>query len=135
MVKLLIGKKGSGKTKKLIELATEALKNSNGNVVVVEKGSQMTYNIPTQARLVDADAYGVNGAAMALGFFSGLCAGHYDITDILVDGTLRMVDLADLADFVAGLEKLSEESNTTIVLSVSAAESELPESVKADILQ
>ena len=72
---------------------------------------------------------------MALGFFSGLCAGNYDITDILVDGTLRMVDLVDLADFVAGLEKLSAESNTTIVLSVSAAENELPESVKADILQ
>ena len=107
MVKLLIGKKGSGKTKKLIELATEALKTSNGNVVVVEKGSQMTYNIPTQARLVDADTYGINGASMALGFFSGLCAGNYDITDILVDGTLRMVDLVDLADYVAGLEKLS----------------------------
>lgn len=135
MVKLLTGKKGSGKTKKLIELATEAVKASNGNVVVVEKGSQMTYNIPVQARLVDADAYGIGGCAMALGFLSGLCAGNYDITDILVDGTLRLVDKADLAEFVAKLEKLSEESGTTIVLSVSADVSELPESVKGDILQ
>ena len=135
MVKILTGKKGSGKTKKLIELATEALKSSNGNVVVVESGSQMTYNIPVQARLVDACDYGVKGAPMALGFLSGLCAGNYDITDILVDGTLRLVDMADLADFVAKLNKLSESSNTTIVLSVSADPDELPEAVKAAALQ
>ncbi|MBR4888176.1 MAG: hypothetical protein IKU17_03430 [Clostridia bacterium] len=135
MVKILTGKKGSGKTKKLIELATAALRNSNGNVVVVETGSQMTYDIPMQARLVDASDYGVKGAPMALGFFSGLCAGNYDITDILVDGTLRLVEMADLADFVANLNKLSEESNTTIVLSVSADPDELPEAVKAAALQ
>ena len=61
MITLLIGKKGSGKTKKLIELANEAVQNSNGNVVVIEKGLKLTYDISHKARLVDSDAYGIEG--------------------------------------------------------------------------
>ena len=60
MITLLIGKKGSGKTKKLIELANEAVQNSNGNVVVIEKGLKLTYDISHKARLVDSDAYGLS---------------------------------------------------------------------------
>ncbi len=77
MITLLIGKKGSGKTKKLIELANEAVQNSNGNVVVIEKGLKLTYDISHKARLVDSDAYGIEGLDALVGFVSGICAANY----------------------------------------------------------
>ena len=90
MITLLIGKKGSGKTKKLIELANEAVKNSNGNVVVIEKGLKLTYDISHKARLVDSDAYSIEGLDALVGFISGICAANYDVTDIFVDSTLKI---------------------------------------------
>ena len=90
MVTLLTGKKGSGKTKKLIELAKEAVEKSNGNVVLIEKGQKLTYNLPYSVRLIDSDAYDVKGADALLGFISGICAGNYDVTDIFVDSTLKI---------------------------------------------
>ena len=77
MVTLLTGKKGSGKTKKLIQLANEAAASSNGNVVVVEKGLKLTYDVTHKARLVDTDQYQVQGYDMLFGFISGICAGNY----------------------------------------------------------
>ena len=90
MITLLIGKKGSGKTKKLIELANEAVQNSNGNVVVIEKGLKLTYDISHKARLVDSDAYGIEGLDALVGFVSGICAANYDVTDVFVDSTLKI---------------------------------------------
>ena len=87
---LLIAKKGSGKTKKLIELANEAVQNSNGNVVVIEKGLKLTYDISHKARLVDSDAYGIEGLDALVGFVSGICAANYDVTDVFVDSTLKI---------------------------------------------
>ena len=75
MITLIVGKKGSGKTKKLIERASQAVKNTNGNVIVIEKGSKLTYDLPHEARLIDTDAYKVSGADVFFGFVSGICAG------------------------------------------------------------
>mgnify|MGYP003379622420 CR=1 FL=1 len=110
MITLLTGKKGSGKTKKLIDLANAAVEKSNGNVVVVEKGLKLTYDISHAARLVDIDAYDVKGGKGLYGFLAGICAGNYDVTDIFVDSTLK--------------------SGANFVLSISAADEEIPESVK-----
>ena len=89
MVTLLIGKKGTGKTKKLISLANEAVAASTGNVVVIEKGSKLTYDVTHKARLIDTEQYLISGYDMLFGFISGICAGNYDVTDILVDSTSR----------------------------------------------
>ena len=78
MVTLIIGKKGSGKTKKLISLANEAVSASNGNVVVVEKGAKLTYDVTHKARLIDTDQYAITGYDSFFGFLSGICAGNYD---------------------------------------------------------
>ena len=91
MITLLIGKKGSGKTKKLIENANNAVAKSSGNVVVIEKGLKLTYDISHKARLIDTDAYAINGADAMFGFISGICAGNYDVTDIFVDSTLKII--------------------------------------------
>ena len=90
MITLLIGKKGSGKTKKLIELANAAVESSKGNVVVIEKGLKLTYDISHEARLVDSDAYGIQGKDALVGFISGICAANYDVTDIFIDSTLKI---------------------------------------------
>ena len=131
MITLLTGKKGSGKTKKLIELANAALETSKGCVVVIEKGLKLTYDISHAARLVDADAYKIQSADMLFGFVSGICAGNYDVTDILIDSTLKITGTGAevVEELVEKLKKLGEEANTNFVLSISAAEDEIPASV------
>ena len=131
MITLLTGKKGSGKTKKLIELANAALETSKGCVVLIEKGLKLTYDISHAARLVDADAYKIQSADMLFGFVSGICAGNYDVTDILIDSTLKITGTGAevVEELVEKLKKLGEEANTNFVLSISAAEDEIPASV------
>ena len=129
MITLLIGKKGSGKTKKLIELANEAVQNSNGNVVVIEKGLKLTYDISHKARLVDSDAYGIEGLDALVGFVSGICAANYDVTDVFVDSTLKITGKG-VEPLTAKLKTLSESSNVNICLLISADAEELPASVR-----
>lgn len=131
MLTLLTGKKGSGKTKKLIERANEAVKTSNGNVVVIEKGLKLTYDISHRARLVDSDAYHIEGLDALVGFISGICAANYDVTDIFVDSTLKITGHGpeEIGPLTQSLVKLSESSGANIILLVSAADEELPAEV------
>ncbi len=131
MLTLLTGKKGSGKTKKLIQLANEAVKTSNGNVVVIEKGLKLTYDISHKARLVDSDAYHISGLDALVGFVSGICAANYDVTDIFIDSTLKITGHGpeEVEPMASRLEQLSEISGANITLLISAADEELPESV------
>ena len=135
MINVFIGKKGSGKTKKLIDYANRAVEKSNGNVVVIEKGLKLTYDISHRARLIDSDAYGIQGLEALEGFLCGICAGNYDVTDILLDSTLKIIgtDMAALSELIAKMAKLSEAANITFSLSFSPDESELPEDVLAAV--
>ncbi|MEE0061334.1 MAG: hypothetical protein UE295_10950 [Acutalibacteraceae bacterium] len=129
MVTLLIGRKGSGKTKKLIALANEAVTKSTGNVVVIEKGAKLTYDVTPKARLIDTDQYQIAGYDVLFGFISGICAGNYDITDIFVDSTFKICtdNKDDLKTFVSKLNALSANAETNITLLISAGKEELPE--------
>ncbi|MBQ2676215.1 MAG: hypothetical protein IJF54_02280 [Clostridia bacterium] len=131
MISLIIGKKGSGKTKHLIDNVNEAVKTSKGNVVCIEKGSKLTYDISHAARLVDTDVYGINGDTSLYGFLAGICAGNYDVTDIFVDATLKIIgrDYDIVADFISRVSALAEESNTRFTFTISCDESELPDKV------
>ncbi len=104
------------------------METSNGNVVVIEKGLKLTYDISHQARLVDSDSYGIQGLEAFDGFISGICAGNYDVTDIFVDSTLKIIgqDMKALEELIERMNKLSKEANVNIVLLVSADKSELP---------
>jgi hypothetical protein len=132
MITLIVGKKGSGKTKKLIERANDAIEKSNGNVVVVEKGLKLTYDISHQARLIDTDAYGIQGAGALCGFISGICAGNYDVTDIFVDSTIKIIgqDLNVFATYVEKMNALSALADTKITLLASVEPGDLPEEIK-----
>ena len=133
MITLIIGNKGSGKTKRLIQLANDAVEQSNGNVVVIEKGAKLTYDVSHKARLIDIEQYNVSGFDAFYGFLSGICAGNYDVTDILVDSTFKICPEAieGLEAFTKKLQDLSETASTNIVLLISAAEDEIPESINA----
>ena len=92
MVKLIMGLSGSGKTKTLISLVSEAIEKEQGNVVCIEKSRHLTYDIPYQARLIRTDDYGVRGNTMLLGFLCGLHAGNYDITHFFIDDLNKILD-------------------------------------------
>lgn len=128
MITMILGRKGSGKTKRLIDLCNAATAQSKGNVVFIEKDGILTYDVSHQARLVAAEEYGIRGYDALYGFISGMCADNYDITDIFVDSTLKIggSDLEKMADFAENLAKLSDKSNTRIILSVSADKNQIP---------
>lgn len=128
MIKLIIGKKGSGKTKKLIDLVNAAAAESKGNVVCIEKGDTLTYSITHKVRLVDAEAYGFHGYSEYYAFLSGICAGNHDVTDIFGDATLRLGsrDCNELADFLERVEALSKENETAFTFTVSCDEADIP---------
>ncbi len=133
MVKLIVGKKGTGKTKKLISLANDAVKASNGNVVVIEKGSKLTYDVTHKARLIDTEQYAVTGYEAFFGFLSGLCAGNYDVTDVLVDSTFKIggQNMDEFTAFIEKINMLADKTDTQFTFLVSADESELPTSIAA----
>ena len=124
MVTLILGKKGSGKTKKLMDLCNTAVAQSKGNVVFIEKDNTLTYDVSHQARLVSAADFAISGFEALYGFIAGMCAGNYDITDIFVDSTLKIggADFAALETFVEKVTALDIHA----VLSVSADQAELP---------
>lgn len=133
MIHVIAGKKGSGKTKKLIESANEAISQSSGNVVVIEKGNKLTYDISHDARLIDIDEYGIQGADALGGFICGICAGNYDVTDVYVDSTLKIIgqDMNGLASFAEKMDALSSLADIKITLLISAEKTLLPESIRA----
>ena len=129
MIKLIVGNKGSGKTKTLISMTNEAVSHSAGNVVCLEKGLKLTYDITHKARLVDTDEYAVEGFDALYGFLAGLMAGNYDITHIFVDATLKIGgrDYEALADFLKKVDDLSKISGTAFTFTVSTDLENLPE--------
>ena len=131
MITLILGKKGSGKTKRLIDMCNSAVAASNGNVVFIEKDNNLTYDISHKARLAVAEEYAVKGYDALYGFIAGMCAGNYDITDIFVDSTLKIGggDLEGLADFIEKLGDLSKQASTNMVLSISADKADIPERI------
>lgn len=128
MISLIIGRKGSGKTKRLISLVNEAMEKSNGCVVCVEKEPLLTYDVNYRVRLIDTDHYGIDGYDQLLGFLCGVCAGNHDITDLMIDATLKIggKDFEKLADFLADVDKYCAQTGKKITLTVSADKEELP---------
>ena len=131
MVKLLVGGKGSGKTKRLIDCVNNALAASNGNVVCVEKEDLLRFQLSYKVRLVAADAYGIRGYDAFYGMMCGLCAGDHDITDILVDATLKIGgnDYDEMAVFFEKIARLSNVSDTNFVFTVSTDVENLPQKI------
>ncbi len=132
MVKLIIGRKGSGKTKKIVELANAAASQSKGNVIFIEKGNELRFSVSSTIRLIDTAEYKIGNYEEFYGFVAGIMASDYDATEIFVDGTKKIGgDNAELfAEFANKLAAISTEASPDIIMTVSYNEDELPESVK-----
>ena len=131
MIKLIVGTKGSGKTKTMIDLINEATKTATGNVVVIEKSMQLTTSINHAARLVDVDEYKINGAEMLYGFVAGVLAGNYDITEMFIDGIMKVCghDLEAAGRVLNAINAIAGDS-VNVTVTVSADVNSLPESIK-----
>ena len=137
MVKIIMGLKGSGKTKKLVEMVCAAVDLEHGDVVCIEKDKKLTYDIPYRARLIDAAEYGICSYELLKGFISGLHAGNYDITHIFIDNFLKLVgdkNMTDLDAFLDWLDAFSEREKVEVVLSLSADQSAADERIKKHLV-
>ena len=124
MVRLIMGVKGSGKTKQLIEMINNTAKVEPGNVVCIEANNNMMYDIHYRIRLIDAQEYKLNNAEAFRGFICGLYAGNYDISHIFVDNLCKICGSFEGADeFLTWLDAFSTRSGVEFVVTVSAAES------------
>ena len=136
MVQLIVGSKGSGKTKKFIAQVSEAANVSKGNVVCIEKGSSLRFDLRHHIRLINIDEYRITGPEAYYGFVAGLLAGNYDITEIFGDATFRILcgkdskDFELIAIFVEKLSALTKNTDLKIVLTLSCEPSELPERIR-----
>ncbi len=128
MISIIVGSKGHGKTKKLINMVDEAVKTTLGNVVVIEKKPNLGANITTKARLVNTDEYDIKSVNGFYGFLAGVCAGNYDVTHIFVDATLKIIgrDYSELVTFLKRVEGLSKGSNADFILTISEDKENLP---------
>ena len=125
MIKLIIGKKGSGKTKKLVDMVNAAAESSLGNVVCIEKGDTLTYSVTHKVRLIDAEAYALAGYNEYFGMLAGIKAGNHDVTHIFGDATLRIGgrNYDELSDFFYRLKSIED---VDFIFTVSCDEEELP---------
>ena len=128
MISIIVGSKGHGKTKKLINMVDEAVKTTLGNVVVIEKKPNLGSNITTKARLVNTDEYDIKSVNGFYGFLAGVCAGNNDVTHIFVDATLKIIgrDYSELVTFLKRVEGLSKDSNADFILTISEDKENLP---------
>ena len=122
MVKVIMGKRGSGKTKQVIDMINSAVQTEHGNVVCIEKGNKMTFDIHYQIRLVEASQYDIANYTALKGFISGLYAGNYDITHIFIDSLYKITgddDDSKAGAFLEKLEKFSEANGVKVTITIS----------------
>lgn len=131
-MKLIIGVKGTGKTKTLIETVNSTIDSSNGSVICIEKGDKLKFDIKYQCRLIDSDEYFVCDAQSLFGFIAGIFASNHDVTDLFIDSALKICgNDADAFDvFLGEMNKLSEKCGVNIVMTSSIPVEEASETVK-----
>ena len=126
-MKLIVGLRGSGKTKTLIDMVNESSSASKGNVICIEFGNKLNFDIKPQARLIDSTAYSINDATALYGFVAGILASNYDITHIYIDSVLKICnyDLVAFEKMALLLDSLTAD-RCEVVMTVSAAAADLP---------
>ena len=121
MIHVIMGLKGSGKTKKLVDSIKDTVANAHGDVVCIEYGQKLTYDLPHKVRLVDSKEYGISNPDMLKGLLSGLHAGNYDITNVYIDNLYKTIgtDRAAGEEFVAWCAKFAETNFMEITVTIS----------------
>ena len=132
MIHVIMGLKGSGKTKKLIDALNAAVAEAHGDVVCIEYGKKLTYDVSYKVRLVDSKEYGISSPEMLKGFLSGLHAGNFDITNVFIDNLYKTIgdDKAAGEDFVVWCAKFAADNNMEITISITEDPAEASDVMK-----
>jgi len=133
MVKLIMGLKGSGKTKQLVELVNEAVDNENGDIVCIERSAKLTYDIPHKVRLIDASQYEFDGYDFLKGFISGLHSANYDITHIFIDNVLQIIKKdvdEESEDFFEWCEAFGKKEHVKFTITINSDITKATERIK-----
>ena len=132
MIHVIMGLKGSGKTKKMIDSIHEAVANAHGDVVCIEYGKKLTYDVNYRVRLVDSKEYGINNLDMLKGFLSGLHAGNFDITHVYIDNLYKTIgsDRATGEAFIAWCAEFAQVNNMEITMTISDDPAQASEAIK-----
>jgi len=124
MVRVIMGAKGSGKTKQLIELINYAAENEIGNVICIESGAKLTFDISNRVRLIDSSEFATNNFTFLKGFISGLYASNYDITHVFLDSLCKIVPSDpgshEVEDFLSWLDGFAEDNGIKFTVTISA---------------
>ena len=132
MIKVIMGLKGSGKTKQMIDSINETLAHAVGDVVCIEYGKKLTYDVNYRVRLVDSEEYGISNSDMLKGFLSGLHAGNFDITHVYIDNLYKTIgtDRANGEAFISWCATFAAANNMNITITVSDDAALASETVK-----
>ncbi len=132
MIHVIMGLKGSGKTKKLIDSINSTVASASGDVVCIEYGKKLTYDINYRVRLVDSKEYGINSLDMLKGFLSGLHAGNFDITNVYIDNLYKTIgnSRADAEAFILWCDGFAKANDMNITITVSDDPAEAPASIR-----
>ena len=133
MIRVIMGKKGSGKTKQMIDMINNAVQTEHGNVVCIERGNKLTFDISYQIRLVESSQYDIADYTALKGFVSGLYAGNYDITHIFIDSLTKIVGGEcnnDTEAFLDWLNNFGEKHNIKFTITISDDASLATEGIK-----
>lgn len=137
MIRVILGDKGSGKTKRLIDMTNEALKSEHGSIIFIDDDKRYMYDLRHEIRFVDASEYPVVKGCKAddfLAFISGMLSADFDLSLIAVDAFKKLVKTplcdAEMENFFSSLEHLSDAHNCNFVLSISVSEEEVPEYIR-----
>ena len=136
MVELIVGKKGKGKTKVLLDKVNGAVKDASGSIVYLDKSTKHMYELNNKVRLIDVSGFPVKNADEFVGFICGILSQDHDLEQMYFDSFLKIAALEDkdISAVVEKLERMSDFFHVDFILSVSRDESELPESVKDKII-
>jgi energy-coupling factor transporter ATP-binding protein EcfA2 len=134
LVRVIMGVKGSGKTKQLIELVNGAAHSESGNVICIEHGPKLIYDVHYKVRLVEASQYEMISYERLKGFISGLYAGNFDISHIFIDSLCKIIpceaDAPETEQFLDWLEAFSEKNGVRFTVTISADVALAPEGVR-----
>ena len=136
MVQLIVGVKGAGKTKKMLDHVHDSIKNVDGNIVYLDKSSQNMHELDNKVRLINVSEYPIQNTDQFLGFGCGICSQEYDLQEIYLDGFLKISGLEgkDISDALKQLNKISEQFKVNMILSVSMNEEDLPEFARSQVI-
>lgn len=136
MVKLIVGNRGKGKTKKILEMVNEEIKNVQGNIVYLDKNSKHMYELNNKVRLVNVSEYGLDNSDEFIGFLKGVISQDHDLQQMYFDSFLKIahVDENCIEDVIVKLDKVSENFNVDFILSVSMNKDQLSDDIKSKII-